>query len=53
MVGGNYADLEMNVYMLVSRKVNIIVMFTVMGAEDGVTEDLIANYAQTIEAKIQ
>jgi hypothetical protein len=53
MVGGNYADLEMNVYMLVFRKANVIVMFTVIGAEDEVTEDLAADYAQKIEAKIQ
>jgi hypothetical protein len=53
MVGGNYADLEMNVYMLVFRKANVIVMFTAMGTENEVTEDLIVNYAQKIEAKIQ
>lgn len=53
MVGGNYADLAMNVYMLVFRKANVIVMFTVMGTEDEVTKDLIVDYAQKIEAKIQ
>jgi hypothetical protein len=53
MVGGNYADLAMNIYMLVFRKANVIVMFVVTGAEDGVTEDLIGDYAQRIEAKIQ
>jgi hypothetical protein len=53
MIGGNYADLEMNVYMLVFRKANAIAMFMVMGTEDTVTEGLIVDYAQKIEAKIQ
>jgi hypothetical protein len=53
MVGGNYADLSMNVYMLVFRKANVIVMFIVMGTEDVVTQDLAVDYAQTIEVKIQ
>ena len=52
-IGGNYADLNMNVYVMAFRKTNVIVIFSLMGAEESVNENLLADYAQKLEARIR
>lgn len=53
MVGGNVSELGMNVYALAFRKANVIVMLSVLGMEDEVTQDLVVGYARKVEARIE
>ena len=53
MVGGNIPELDMNVYVLAFRKVNVVVLLSVMGASDRVTEAQVVDYAHKVEARIQ
>jgi len=53
MIGGTYADLDLNVSMLTFRKGNVIVMLAAAGPEEVASEEAVSGYAQTVEARIR
>ena len=53
MVGGGHPDLGLNIYFVAFRKANVIVLFSLIGSADSVTEETALDYARKLEAKIQ
>lgn len=53
MVGGGHPDLGLNIYLVAFRKANVIVLFSLIGSADSVTEETVLDYARKLEAKIQ
>ncbi len=53
MVGGGHADLGLRIYLMTFRKANVIVMFSLIGSAETVTEELAVDYARKIETRIR